>query len=65
MASLPARPSREHLRKQAKRLASERNVGLATAQRSLANEYGFPGWAELMRDAISNPAMPQIPPPSE
>ena len=49
MASLPARPSREHLRKQAKRLARERFVGLATAQRSLAHEYGFPSWAELMR----------------
>jgi peptide-methionine (S)-S-oxide reductase len=49
MASLPARPSREHLRKQAKRLARERSVDLAAAQRSLANEYGFSSWAELMQ----------------
>ncbi|MDB5070468.1 MAG: Ankyrin repeat-containing protein [Candidatus Eremiobacteraeota bacterium] len=49
MTSLPARPSREHLRKQAKRLARERYVGLAAAQRSLANEYGFSSWAQLMQ----------------
>jgi ankyrin repeat protein len=53
MRSLPARPSREHLRKHAKRLARERSVGLAAAQRSLANEYGFRTWAELMRQVES------------
>jgi ankyrin repeat protein len=49
MPSLPARPSREHLRKQAKRLARERSVGLAAAQRLVAHDYGFRDWAELMR----------------
>nr|MDP9107302.1 hypothetical protein [Candidatus Eremiobacteraeota bacterium] len=49
MPSLPARPSREHLRKQAKRLARERSVGLAAAQHLLAGGYGFSNWPELMR----------------
>jgi peptide-methionine (S)-S-oxide reductase len=49
MSSLPARPSREHLRKQAKRVARERSLPLAGAQRLLANDYGFRTWAELMR----------------
>ena len=49
MPSLPARPSREHLRKQAKRIARERSVGLAAAQHAVAGDYGFPNWAELMR----------------
>ena len=33
---LPTRPSKEHLRKQAKRLAKEQSLGLAAAQRRLA-----------------------------
>jgi peptide-methionine (S)-S-oxide reductase len=49
MSALPARPSREHLRKQAKRVARERSLQLAGAQRQLANDYGFRTWAELMR----------------
>ncbi|HEY0382244.1 MAG TPA: ankyrin repeat domain-containing protein [Candidatus Elarobacter sp.] len=49
MPSLPARPSREHLRKQAKRLAREGLLDLAAAQHVLAGEYGFHNWAELMR----------------
>ena len=49
MSGLPARPSREHLRKQAKRLARERTLRLAEAQRVLAHEHGFGTWAELMR----------------
>ncbi len=49
MRSLPARPSREHLRKQAKRLARERSLELAAAQRALAGEYGFRTWAAMMR----------------
>jgi ankyrin repeat protein len=53
MPSLPARPSREHLRKHAKRYARERSVGLAAAQRALANEYGFRTWDELMRHVQS------------
>ena len=47
--ALPARPSKEHLRKQAKRLARQRSLGLAEAQRTLAREYGSPTWADLMR----------------
>lgn len=46
---LPARPSKEHLRKRAKRLAKDRSLSLATAQRRLAASYGFATWAELMR----------------
>jgi ankyrin repeat protein len=53
MPSLPARPSREHLRKHAKRVARERAVGLAAAQRSVAADYGFSTWAELMRHVAS------------
>src|ERR1700676_1173615 len=53
MPSLPARPSREHLRKQAKRVARERAVGLAGAQHAVAVDYGFSNWAELMRHVAS------------
>ena len=45
---LPDRPSQEHLRKEAKRLAKASGVQLASAQRTLAREYGFPNWAALM-----------------
>jgi hypothetical protein len=48
--ALPLHPSAEHLRKQAKRLAKSRGLQLAAAQHTLANEYGFPDWAGLMRD---------------
>jgi len=47
--ALPDRPSKEHLRKQAKRLAKDRSLKLAEAQRALAAEYGFATWADLMR----------------
>jgi peptide-methionine (S)-S-oxide reductase len=47
--ALPANPSREHLRKQAKRLAKSHDLQLATAQRRLAQDYGHSSWAELMR----------------
>src|SRR5262245_39414261 len=46
---LPANPSPEHLRKQAKRLAKRDALQLADAQRQLAREYGFRSWAALMR----------------
>jgi len=46
--ALPEHPSSEHLRKQAKRLARERGVQLAAAQRELAGEYGFADWAALI-----------------
>jgi hypothetical protein len=49
MLELPARPSAEHLRKQAKRLAREHSMRLAEAQRLLANQYGCRTWAQLMR----------------
>jgi ankyrin repeat protein len=47
--ALPDRPSREHLHKQAKRLARDEALGLAAAQRRLAIDYGAATWAELMR----------------
>ncbi len=53
MPALPARPSREHLRKEAKRLARDRSLKLADAQRLLAHDYGFRTWALLMGHAAS------------
>jgi len=47
MKSLPARPSLESLRKQAKKLARDRSVSLRDAQFVLAREYGFVGWQDL------------------
>ncbi|HEX4020009.1 MAG TPA: ankyrin repeat domain-containing protein [Acidobacteriaceae bacterium] len=45
---LPEKPSLEHLRKQARDLLRTTQQGkLADAQRALANEYGFPRWADL------------------
>ena len=46
---LPANPSHEHLRKQAKRLAKSHDLRLSAAQRRLAGEYGYRSWAALMR----------------
>ena len=46
---LPPNPSKEHLRKQAKRLARDKSLKLAVAQRRLAAEHGAASWAELMR----------------
>src|SRR5262245_7731433 len=54
--SLPANPSQENLRKQAKRLAKAQGLRLAAAQRRLAGEYGHRTWAELMR--ATAPAVP-------
>ncbi len=45
---LPARPSKEHLRKQAKRLARDKSLGLAEAQRRIAADYGSATWSHLM-----------------
>jgi hypothetical protein len=39
--SLPANPSQEYLRKEAKRLAKAEGLQLAAAQRRLAGEYGY------------------------
>jgi ankyrin repeat protein len=45
---LPIKPSQEHLRKQAKRLAKTESIPLARAQHTLALQYGAKHWAELM-----------------
>ena len=45
--SLPARPSLEFLRKQAKKIARQQSVSLRDAQLILAREYGFAGWRDL------------------
>jgi ankyrin repeat protein len=47
--ALPARPSKEHLRKQAKRRVKEESLGLAEAQRRVAVRYGAKSWSDLMR----------------
>lgn len=48
--SLPARPSLEYLRKQAKKRVRENpQLTLASAQYHLAKEYGFTNWTELMK----------------
>ena len=64
MSELPARPSKEHLRKQAKRLARDKSLGLAEAQRTLAVDYGANSWAELMRrvDAVRGGEAAPLPP---
>ena len=48
---LPANPSSEHLRKEAKRLAKSQELQLAAAQRRLALDYGYRTWAALMQAA--------------
>ncbi len=48
MSTLPARPSLEHLRKQAKVLRRERGIPLHRAQHELAHSYGFAGWSRLV-----------------
>ena len=45
---LPARPSLEQLRKQAKELARAEQVPLAEAQFRLAGRYGFESWPKLV-----------------
>src|ERR1700722_10393992 len=50
--SLPARPSLESLRKQAKRLARKLAVSHRDAQLALARKYGFIGWGELCEEAL-------------
>jgi hypothetical protein len=50
--SLPARPSLESLRKQAKRLARKLAVSHRDAQLALAREYGFAGWRELLEEVL-------------
>jgi ankyrin repeat protein len=64
MSELPARPSKEHLRKQAKRLARDKSLGLAEAQRRVAADYGANTWADLMRrvDAARGGEAAPLPP---
>jgi len=50
--SLPARPSLESLRKQAKRLARKLAVSHRNGQLALAREYGFAGWRELREEVL-------------
>ncbi len=45
--SLPARPSLESLRKQAKKVARDHSLSLRDAQLVLAREYGYAGWQDL------------------
>jgi len=64
MSELPARPSKEHLRKQAKRLARDKALALAEAQREIAADYGAATWTELMRrvDAALGDEAAALPP---
>jgi hypothetical protein len=45
--SLPARPSLESLRKEAKKLARQLSVSQRKAQLAVARQYGFAGWQDL------------------
>ena len=45
---LPARPSLEQLRKQAKELSRSEGIPLAAAQLRLAGSYGFESWPRLV-----------------
>ncbi len=54
MPDLPARPSLEHLRKQAKVYRREHGVGLARAQHQIAVGYGFASWPRLVRHVQAN-----------
>jgi ankyrin repeat protein len=49
MPILPARPSLQHLRKQAKALRRDRDIPLHRAQHELARSYGFASWPRLVR----------------
>ena len=47
MTTLPARPSLDSIRKQAKKLARDSALSLRDAQLAIAREYGFAGWTDL------------------
>ena len=51
---LPAHPSVEHLKKQAKRLAKKEALQLSDAQHRVAKEYGATNWAELLARVANN-----------
>lgn len=56
---LPANPSLEYLRKEAKQLQRTISGGkLAEAQRALARDYGFADWAELKARVLARPLPP-------
>jgi hypothetical protein len=57
---LPAQPSEEHLRKEAKRLARTSGVQVAQAQHRLAREYGFANWAKLIAHVRAAGGLPAI-----
>jgi peptide-methionine (S)-S-oxide reductase len=61
--SLPAKPSEEHLRKEAKRLAKSKGVPIAQAQRQLAQDYGFPSWPKLLTQVRGRSPAAAEPPP--
>jgi len=50
---LPIRPSLEHLRKQAKRLARLEQLHVTEAQQQLAADYGFASWEALAANVES------------
>jgi ankyrin repeat protein len=52
LRSLPHQPSLESLRKQAKKLAREKDLSLRDAQWMLAREYGFAGWQALRAEVL-------------
>jgi hypothetical protein len=57
LSKLPARPSLEQLRKQAKeRLRTMPGAKLAEAQFALAREHGFESWAKLVHHVEALPA---------
>jgi ankyrin repeat protein len=56
---LPGRPNLEQLKKQAKAVLRGRKTSeftLSDAQRTIANEYGFPSWAALKKHVLSHAA---------
>jgi hypothetical protein len=57
---LPANPSEEHLRKEAKRLARAEGLKIAQAQHRLAREYGFDNWARLIAHVRAAGGLPAI-----
>src|SRR4051812_14639884 len=64
---LPARPSLEQLRKQAKEhldtlRVADPSIGLAAAQHALAHDYGFASWPELVHHVQSMPATRMLQP---
>src|SRR4051794_39677118 len=66
---LPARPNREHLKKQAKRRlrelrASNGAAKLADAQLAIAREYGFGSWKKLSAHVDAAAVAAAVAPPA-